>query len=445
MGSILFRALIGGVAGTAAWALTEPMAGRAFDSADWGRYEMAFVVLLGALIGVALGAYGGWLRGSRRHTLVGAAIALLFGAVGASIGYGIGGWLTYALYGTNVFMDPTIPVQIKVTARILALTPIGLFVGAAIGASSLTVRQLVVGATGGAIGGAVGGALFDPIGGAIGNLIATSTGRTEIGIVSRAVYAVLMGLGIGLFVGIVDRVTRQAWVRLVLGRNEGKEWMLDAPQNFIGRSERAHVPLFGDGNVMPMHASIQRHGSGYVLVDAGSPIGTGLNGQRVMGSAPLVNGDYIQVGPFNLQFMVKAGRPGALPPERVGGGATPISVGPAPQAPITPQPTASVAVAQPVAQPSSVEPPKLVIESGPGAGRVFPIDRPTEIGREAAIAIPDPQASRRHAAIAPGPGGPTLTDLNSTNGTYVNGTKITSVTLRPGDTITIGSTTIRVS
>lgn len=441
MGSILFRALIGGIAGTAAWALTEPMAGRAFDSAAWGRYEMAFVILLGALIGVALGAYGGWLRGSRRHTFVGAGIALVFGAVGASIGYGIGGWTTNSLYGNQIFMDPTIPIQIKTAARVLALTPIGLCVGAAIGASSLTVRQLVVGATGGAIGGAVGGALFDPIGGAIGNLVATSTGRTEIGIVSRAVYAVLMGLGIGLFVGIVDRVTRQAWVRLALGRNEGKEWMLDAPQNFIGRSERAHVPLFGDPNVMPMHASIQKVGNGYVLFDAGSPIGTGLNGQRIMGSAPLVSGDYIQVGPFNLQFMLRAGRPVSLPPERFGSGAIPITVGPAPT-PVQPVPSAPAAQPMPSPAPAAL---KLVIETGPAAGRVYPIDRALEMGRESAIAIPDPQASRRHASVAPVPGGLTLNDLNSTNGTFVNGSKVSTAILKPGDTITVGSTTIRVS
>jgi pSer/pThr/pTyr-binding forkhead associated (FHA) protein len=37
-----------------------------------------------------------------------------------------------------------------------------------------------------------------------------------------------------------------------------------------------------------------------------------------------------------------------------------------------------------------------------------------------------------------------LADLGSTNGTYVNGQRVLSATLKPGDLVRIGATTFRV-
>jgi hypothetical protein len=49
--------------------------------------------------------------------------------------------------------------------------------------------------------------------------------------------------------------------------------------------------------------------------------------------------------------------------------------------------------------------------------------------------------SARHAIIRMRGGTPMIADLGSTNGTYVNGEQIASeTTLRPGDTVAIGST-----
>ena len=58
----------------------------------------------------------------------------------------------------------------------------------------------------------------------------------------------------------------------------------------------------------------------------------------------------------------------------------------------------------------------------------------------------DPELSRRHARISRRAGDQlTVEDLGSTNGTLVNGKKITEAqTLRPGDTIKVGTTTIQV-
>ena len=61
------------------------------------------------------------------------------------------------------------------------------------------------------------------------------------------------------------------------------------------------------------------------------------------------------------------------------------------------------------------------------------------------LVIEDPEASRRHAEILTQDGRTVLRDLNSTNGTIVNGRVITSPTeLNVGDIITVGSVHIEV-
>lgn len=67
------------------------------------------------------------------------------------------------------------------------------------------------------------------------------------------------------------------------------------------------------------------------------------------------------------------------------------------------------------------------------------------IGRGAAndIVINDPQASRAHCQIIYGEGVYTIVDLNSTNGTYVNGVRRTGSTrLNPNDIVRIGNSTL---
>ena len=65
----------------------------------------------------------------------------------------------------------------------------------------------------------------------------------------------------------------------------------------------------------------------------------------------------------------------------------------------------------------------------------------TIIGREEASAdlvLSDSNVSRRHAELARTDAGWTIADLGSTNGTRVNGQRITSQVLRSGDVITLG-------
>jgi hypothetical protein len=90
--------------------------------------------------------------------------------------------------------------------------------------------------------------------------------------------------------------------------------------------------------------------------------------------------------------------------------------------------------------------PRLVAMGGAYLGQVFPIQGVAVIGRDASNPVPldrDTTASRRHAQITDQGGSYHIQDLGSSNGTYVNGAKITDTQLSPGDEVAIGGTRFR--
>jgi hypothetical protein len=62
--------------------------------------------------------------------------------------------------------------------------------------------------------------------------------------------------------------------------------------------------------------------------------------------------------------------------------------------------------------------------------------------RSCDLRLPGGDASRRHAEIEGGPDGFTISDLGSTNGTFVNDRRIQQHALQPGDRIEIGNSMI---
>lgn len=88
---------------------------------------------------------------------------------------------------------------------------------------------------------------------------------------------------------------------------------------------------------------------------------------------------------------------------------------------------------------------KLVVQRGGGlaTGQTFGIGPGLVIGRALAceVTIDDSYASGRHARLYDRDGHVYLEDLNSTNGTYVNGARVSAQQLlRAGDSVRIGDT-----
>jgi pSer/pThr/pTyr-binding forkhead associated (FHA) protein len=59
------------------------------------------------------------------------------------------------------------------------------------------------------------------------------------------------------------------------------------------------------------------------------------------------------------------------------------------------------------------------------------------------VALNDQNVSRRHAEIRRSGSDVVVADLGSTNGTKVNGARVTERVLEDGDDITVGTTTLR--
>lgn len=91
---------------------------------------------------------------------------------------------------------------------------------------------------------------------------------------------------------------------------------------------------------------------------------------------------------------------------------------------------------------------KIIVSSGTESGRVVEVDRELTIGRAqpADILLSDPRVSGRHAVLRPTAGGLIIEDLGSSNGTLVDGMRITGPReLRGGEAIRVGDTTLQVT
>jgi hypothetical protein len=90
----------------------------------------------------------------------------------------------------------------------------------------------------------------------------------------------------------------------------------------------------------------------------------------------------------------------------------------------------------------------VVIREGAGAGSEHPVAGELVLGREhgsADLVIDDPGVSRRHARVITDRGGVIVEDLGSSNGTYVNGERITgAVEVASGDELQVGATVLGV-
>jgi pSer/pThr/pTyr-binding forkhead associated (FHA) protein len=467
---ILLQWLAGTVGGVLAWMLTEPWPylnpdvapGQPPPALDWTRIIL-FGVITGAAISACIAAaYGaGSPARVRRSALIGAAA----GIVGGGLGLVIGQWVFQTIgaaadeMGTRGALSP-VGTLLMVVARSLGWCAVGAGFGVLQGLINGSRQRSINGAVGGAVGGFIGGAVFQLLALTV-QVTTNAAGESPLAFINGAILRCLgltiTGSFIGLFVGLAERVTRNAWVRVRVGRNEGAEFLLEKPASVIGRDELSDIPLFGDMTVQRRHAVIAG-GHGAYTVEALAP-GVLVNGQAVQKS-PLSDGAVIRVGGREIEFHQK-GAPRAVPQKDVAKPAVapvPVPEGVCPfcgerrdalgRCACSPVGTAPAPAPSPAAAAGATGGPRLVGLNGPYAGQVFALEKPeTTVGREPDRDIPlasDTSVSRRHARFRRGAAGVEISDEGSSNGTFVNGSRVTSQNLQPGDEVKIGASVFRV-
>ena len=90
--------------------------------------------------------------------------------------------------------------------------------------------------------------------------------------------------------------------------------------------------------------------------------------------------------------------------------------------------------------------PKLVVLTQSMAGRSVDLGERTTVGRveDNAFQIAEPSVSSRHCEILVRGDEVVIKDLNSTNGTFINGEKITEGVLKPGQTLRLGNVELKL-
>jgi DNA-binding NtrC family response regulator len=89
---------------------------------------------------------------------------------------------------------------------------------------------------------------------------------------------------------------------------------------------------------------------------------------------------------------------------------------------------------------------KVVVTAGPDQGRAVELDAGRHvIGKSStcALVLADPKVSRQHLEVEVGPRGITLRDLQSRNGSFVQGARFDQITVGAAGTVTIGDTSLR--
>ncbi len=301
-------------------------------------------------------------------------------------------------------------------ARVIGWVLMGFICGAGVGLASGSLkdlggslRNIVKGAVGGWVGGFVGGVAFDVI------------GANASGLYSRLFGLCALGLAVGLLIGLVQELTKSAWLNVEAGRLRGRSFNIDRAVATLGRAEENVVGLFGDPGVQPRHAVIERHGNTYVLKSLAVQQGVSLNGSRIE-TAELREGDRIKISDYELSFHLKR-----------------ASAGPRPA--VVRQEGQYGAPAQPAVPPHVGRKATPCLVDANGSRHELRPLAPTSLGRaiDNDIVVADASVSRHHATIVPQNGGFALRDLSSQNGTFIRGQRIDgSRQLANGDEVRLG-------
>ena len=229
---------------------------------------------------------------------------------------------------------------------------------------------------------------------------------------------------------------------------DGREYAVGPAPLVFGRDASADV-VVGGNEVSRRHAEIQTSGEGYVLHDL-SVNGTYVNGQRIGRTQLLARADVVRIGNDEFRFYADAApaapvRPRHTPTER-GPVIGPVGAGHQLSDTMHGVPVSELRGVATPPNPELAPLASLLVRSGAFRGKRLPVKAPVvNIGRADYndVVIAEPSVSTTHAKLQRRDDVWVLSDLGSTNGTYVEGEPVTGETaLTPGTTLRFGEVAV---
>ncbi len=246
-------------------------------------WSAVIALFIGLLLGIGEGVYYGSFEKAVKYAAIGAGVSVVLGF--------ISGYLAQLMYSELLGDDPGDFEAAFI--RGLGWSIMGLGVGLAVGLIKPETKRILFCAIGGFAGAFIGGFLFNYVFDIVPN-----------DVVARGIAVIIMGILIGVGVGLLEQFAKAAWLKVIRGEFEGKEYLVFAGTTSIGNNGKNTIVLFKDKLVGPHHCDIKLEGSKYVLTDCGTPMGTVVNGQRISRHI-LRRGDAIAIGNSVLVFNTK--------------------------------------------------------------------------------------------------------------------------------------------
>jgi len=235
----------------------------------------------------------------------------------------------------------------------------------------------------------------------------------------------------------------------VVSLTDGREYAVAGASLVFGREATCDVVVAGK-DISRRHAEIMVTPKGYAIVDS-STNGTWVNDERVQGQRVLARGDVIKLGEDSFRFYADVAPAAPSPPPPGPAASQPPAApqsSPAPATgssgerlkntsfgmPAAPPPAGRASQAGPLAN--------MLVRSGTLKGQRIQLRTPViNIGRADYndVVLPDESVSTSHAKLQRREGVWILTDIESTNGTFVDGERVQGdAPLAPGAMVRFG-------
>lgn len=290
----VFSATLSAAAGTAAYVATQVLLPSGGTALGWLALvqNVACFTLVGGLLGVVLAMVEGIYLNEPRKAFEQVALSLPVGIFGGAIA-GLFGQALFALLGQWSWW------VLRYGARAAGWAVAGALIGACPGVAASSRVKIRHGVIGGLVGGFAGGWLFEAL--------ATSSSSG-----SRLVALISLGIAIGAVVRLVEQVRKQAWLVLMVGGPEGKEFILSKGTTTLGSHYQDDVCVAGDRGYPLREAVIVEDGNRHFLetVPGGKAF---VDGEPVVRRTALRSGSTIRFGASELVFQLRAAT-GEVPP-----------------------------------------------------------------------------------------------------------------------------------